>query len=174
LKSTTHMARKRAAPLAGILTTTALLAGLWWVIVAGRSDAWLVGVPAVAVAALVSARLGGGTLAGLSLRGLLGFITLFLRESLAGGLDVARRTLGRQLRIKPGFGSYHTRLQDPRARVLFINCISLLPGTLAADLDGEHVELHLLDSRDNPDPQLQRLEQAIARLFAGRLETGDA
>jgi multicomponent Na+:H+ antiporter subunit E len=167
------MAPNRTATLAGIAATTALLAGLWWLIAEGQPDAWLVGVPAVALAALASARLGGGALAGLSLTGLPGFAGLFLRESLAGGLDVARRTLGRRLRIQPGFGSYRTRLQDPRARVLFVNCISLLPGTLAADLDGERIELHLLDSRDDPARQLQRLEQAIARLFGIRLETPD-
>lgn len=169
-----HIAHKLAAALVGIPATTALLAGLWWLIAQGRSDAWLVGLPAVALAALASARLGGGGLAGLSLAGLPGFIGLFLRESLAGGLDVARRTLGRRLRIQPGFGRYRTRLRDPRARVLFVNCISLLPGTLAADLEGEHIELHLLDSRDDPAPQLQLLEQAVARLFGIRMETRDA
>ena len=167
------MAQHRTATLAGILAITALLAVLWWLIAQGRSDAWLVGVPAVALAALASARLGGAALPALSLVALPGFIALFLRESLAGGLDVARRTLAPRLRIQPGFGRYCTRLQDPRARVLLVNCISLLPGTLAADLDGEHVELHLLDSRDDPDPQLRRLEQAIARLFGIRLETPD-
>ena len=167
------MAHKRTATLVGIAATTALLAGLWWLIAEGRPDAWLVGVPAVALAALASVRLSGGPQRGLSLAGWPGFVALFLRESLAGGLDVARRTLGRRLHIQPGFTSYHTRLQDPRARILLTNCISLLPGTLAADLDGARIELHLLDSRDNPDPQLQRLEQAIARLFGIRLDTPD-
>ena len=167
------MTPKRTATLAGIAATTALLAGLWWLIADGHPEAWLVGVPAVALAALASARLSGGARQRFSLAGWPGFIALFLHESLAGGLDVARRTLGRRLHIQPGFGSYRTRLQDPRARILLTNCISLLPGTLAADLDGDRIELHLLDSRDNPDPQLQRLEQAIAGLFGIRLETPD-
>jgi len=34
----------------GIVVRTAILAGLWWIIVQGRSDAWLVGLPAVAAA----------------------------------------------------------------------------------------------------------------------------
>ena len=38
--------------------------------------------------------------------------------------------------------------------MLLINCIGLLPGTLAADLDGDYAELHLLDASDNPDPQI--------------------
>jgi multicomponent Na+:H+ antiporter subunit E len=82
-----------------------------------------------------------------------------------GGLDVARRTLAPRLRIQPGFKNYRLQLNDPSARILFTNCLSLLPGTLAARLDGNHVELHLLDAGEDPEPGLRRLEQAIARLF---------
>ena len=52
-----------------------------------------------------------------------------------------------------------------------INCVSLLPGTLAARLDGDQVELHLLDAGEDPEPELRRLEQAIARLSGLSLET---
>jgi hypothetical protein len=50
----------------------------------------------------------------------------------------------------------------------------LLPGTLAADFDGDHVDLHMLDSRVDPKPELLRLEQAIAGSFGLTLETDDA
>ena len=163
----------RAGMLANVLARTAILAGLWWLIVQGRADAWLVGLPAVALASWASIRLGGNEPPRLSPGGLVAFITLFLRESLRGGLDVARRTLGLVLRIEPGFRRYRLHLRHPAARVLFINCVGLLPGTLAADLDTDHAELHLLDTGMNPDPQLLRLEQAIARLFGLTLETND-
>ena len=152
---------------------TVLLAGLWWLIVQGRPDAWLVGIPAVALAVLVSDQLNSHALPRLSLAGLFAFIALFLRESVRGGIDVARRTLGPALLIEPGFHRYRLHICHPAARVLLINCIGLLPGTLAADLDGDHVELHLLDTGVNPDLQLQKLEQAVARLFGLTLETGD-
>jgi len=166
------MAQRISMP-AGILARTVLFAALWWLITQGRADAWLVGVPAVALAVFASERLSSGALPRLSLIGLFGFLSLFLRESLSGGIDVARRTLEPNLRIAPGFSSYRLRIQDPRARVLLINCIGLLPGTLAADLDGDFAELHLLDVDNNPDPQIRQLEQAIARLFNVPLETND-
>jgi multicomponent Na+:H+ antiporter subunit E len=158
----------------GIVTTTVILAGLWWLIVQGRADAWLVGLPAVALASWASIHLGSQPLPRLSLTGLVVFAALFLRESVRGGIDVARRTLGPELRIKPSFHSYRLHISHPAARVLLINCIGLLPGTLAAEVDGDRAELHLLDSSDNPDPQLLRLEQAVARLFRLPWETGDA
>jgi len=173
LNGTTRMAQTGKATLPGIATTTAMLAGLWWIIVQGRVDAWLVGLPAVALATLASIRLGSHSLPRLSLGGLMVFTTLFLRESVRGGIDVARRTLGPGLHIEPGFHSYHLHISHPAARVLLINCIGLLPGTLAADLDGDHAELHLLDTGVNPDPQLLQLEQAVARLFGLTLEKGD-
>ena len=173
LNGTTRMAQAQGTTLTGIVTTTAMLAGLWWIIVQGRADAWLVGLPAVALATLASIRLGGNELPGLSLGGLAIFTTLFLSESVRGGIDVARRTLGPGLHIEPGFHSYHLHISHPAARVLLINCIGLLPGTLAADLDADHVDLHLLDTGVNPDPQLLQLEQAVTRLFCLTLETGD-
>jgi multicomponent Na+:H+ antiporter subunit E len=157
----------------GILIRMAILTGLWWLLVQGRSDAWLIGLPAVVLAALASLRLGGRTLPRLSLAGLLGFLALFLRESVAGGLDVARRTLHPRLRIQPGFRKYRLRIDDPMARVLLVNCIGLVPGTLAVDLKGDHAELHLLDACENPEPGLLRLEKAIARLFGLTLELND-
>jgi multicomponent Na+:H+ antiporter subunit E len=167
------MAQTHNTTLPGIVTNMAILACLWWLIVQGRSDAWLVGLPAVALAALASIRLGSQPLPRLSLTGLIAFVGLFLRESVSGGIDVARRTLGPGLRIDPGFRSYRLHISHPAARVLLINSIGLLPGTLAADLDGDYADLHLLDSSANPDQQLLRLEHAVARLFCLTLETGD-
>ncbi len=115
-----------------ILVRVILIAGLWWVITEGRADAWLVGLPAVALATLASVNLSAHASPRVSLVGLLGFVFLFLRKSISGGIDVARRTLTPKLNLQPGFRRYRLNLDDPAGRVLLINCISLLPGTLAA------------------------------------------
>jgi multicomponent Na+:H+ antiporter subunit E len=168
------MVRSRTARASDIVWRTLLLAVLWWLITGGRTDAWLVGLPAVVLAALAIGALGNKPPAGFSPMALPAFVILFLRDSLRGGLDVAWRTLGPKVRVTPGFRRYRLRIGHPAARVLLINCIGLLPGTLAADLDGDHAELHLLDTSVDPAPQLQQLEQAVARLFGVPLETGDA
>ena len=165
-----NMVPTRAGLITGFAAKAAILSGLWWLIVQGRMDAWLIGLPAAALAALASVRLGGHAMRHFSLTGLLVFIAMFLRESIRGGVDVAVRTLEPRLRIQPGFRKYQLHISDPAARVLLINCIGLLPGTLAAELDGDLAELHLLDTRDNPDAQLLQLERAIARLFDLKME----
>ena len=168
------MIRGRADRVTGIAWRVLLLGVLWWLIPQGRTDAWLVGLPAVVLAALASVALGYNRHAGFSPAALPAFVILFLRDSVRGGLDVAWRTLGPKVRIAPGFRRYRLRVNHPAARVLLINCIGLLPGTLAADLDGNNAELHLLDTGVDPAPQLRQLEQAIARLFGAPLETADA
>ena len=164
------MAHPYATVVTSIVARAALLAGLWWILVQGQADAWLVGLPAVALAAMASVYLDREALPGISLAGLFGFVMLFLLESIRGGFDVALRTLTPKLRIKPGFRRYQLHTSNPAARVLLVNCIGLLPGTLAADLEGDVVGLHLLDSDVNPEPQLLRLEQAVARLYGLTLE----
>jgi multicomponent Na+:H+ antiporter subunit E len=163
----------KAAMIPGILARTAVLALLWWIIAQGQVGAWLIGMPAVAAAAMASFYLDRAWSRRISLTGLAVFIVLFLRESVRGGIDVARRTLAPRMRIQPGFADYRLRLTDPFARVLLINCISLLPGTLAARLDSDNVEVHLLDAGENPEPGLRQLEQAIASLFGLSLEATD-
>lgn len=148
-----------------ILTRFTLFASLWWIIVQGRADAWFIGLPTAALAAMASISLSSDALPRLSIIGLFHFIALFISESISGGIDVARRTLSPKVRVQPGFSRYRPALEDPRARILFVNCISLLPGTLSTSIEGDYVELHQLDIRQNPVPQLQRIEQVIARLF---------
>ncbi len=149
------------------------LAGLWWLLTGGSPASWVIGLPAVAAAAWAGRRLGGDAGAGLSLLGLLRFLPFFFWESLRGGVQVAVRTLAPRLRIAPGFSVYRVRLGRPEARVFFANCVCLLPGTLAVDLDNERLELHLLDSASDPSAELRRLECAVARVYREepRLET---
>jgi multicomponent Na+:H+ antiporter subunit E len=157
--------------LSAVMARAALLALLWWVITRGEASAWLIGLPAVLAAAVASVRLGRSGLLRVSPIGLAGLVALFVRESVRGGLDVARRTLAPRLRIRPGFRTFQVRLTDPLARVLLVNCISLMPGTLAARLEGNRLEVHLLDAGQDPDPDLHDLERAIARVFGLSLET---
>ena len=147
-----------------------LLAGLWWVLTNGSAASWLIGLPALASAAWASRRLSGSTRPRISFMGLIRFLPFFIWQSLRGGADVALRTMAPHMRIHPGFSRYRTGLKTLSARTFFTNCISLLPGTLAAELQDEWIEVHVLNSRSNPNSELTRLERVVARLFA---EGGD-
>ena len=163
------LASRLPAPVA----RTLLFAGLWVVVAGIDPGSWLIGVPAVAAATWASLRLEPHPGHRFSPGGALRFGRVFLKESLRGGFDVARRTLGRRLDIQPGFVTYHNRLPPGRPRLLFVTCVSLLPGTLAADLRDDALVIHLLDSRVDARDELAQLENAVAGLFNIELVPGD-
>ena len=150
-----------------MIATAGLLACLWWLLSGGTPSSWLIGIPAVLLAGWWLQRLRPAGNSGLSISGLLVFLPFFIWQSLRGGLDVARRTLVPRMRIQPGLAVYATRLQHHPARVFFVNCVSLLPGTLAADIDGDELIVHMLDNRADPAGELEHLERAVSRIFPG-------
>jgi multicomponent Na+:H+ antiporter subunit E len=90
-----------------------------------------------------------------------------------GGLDVSRRILARPLAISPGFLTYRTALRDQGARVFFLDLISLLPGTLSADLEApERLVIHVLDIGADNYRELAQLELRVARLFRESIRAG--
>jgi multicomponent Na+:H+ antiporter subunit E len=151
------------------LLSLMLAALLWWVLVGGELTSWVVGVPVVAAAVWSAWHLHDGDAGHISLPGLLRFIPFFLWESIRGGVDVASRVLRPCMAIRPGFISYTTTLRSPAARLLFVNCISLLPGTLAADISDDELRVHTLDLEGDTGRELSRLERRVAAVYGERL-----
>jgi multicomponent Na+:H+ antiporter subunit E len=149
-----------------------LFGGLWLVIADNVTSSWIIGLPTVMLASIGSLRLARSraTPARLSVFGLLRFLPFFIAESVRGGVDVAYRVLRPRLKINPGFRTYRPRLAHPAARVLFLDSISLLPGTLSADLRDGLIEVHALDLGTDLLPDLQRLERRVGRIFGESLE----
>lgn len=142
-----------------------LLALLWWTLTGGVALSWLIGVPAILVATLVSGCIARP--AGISLGEMLVFLPVFLTRSLLAAFDVARRTLSPSLDIHPGLLTYTCRLPEGLGRVVFMNIVSLLPGTLTAAQDGPTLTVHVLDCGADHKAQLAALESRIQRIFPG-------
>ena len=142
---------------------TVLFALLWWILTEGAVNSWLVGAPVVLFAVLVSGVLLPGV--SWSLSGLVRFVPFFLWRSLYGGVDVARRALHPRLPISPGLLDYRWRLPPGLPRVFMANTVSLLPGTLSAELDDVYLHVHVLDETGAFTSELQVVEERVARLF---------
>lgn len=155
-------------PVRELIGRVLLFTGVWLLLAGTDPLSWIVGVPAVAGATWASQRLAQRA-RGLSLIGLVRFLPYFLLESVRGGMDVAFRVLRLRLRISPGVQTYRSRLHDRAARIFFAGSISLLPGTLSADLRGSVVHVHALDAATDLTPELARLERRVAELFAQTL-----
>ncbi len=136
---------------------------LWWVLTGGGATSWIIGLPAIALALWVMNRLPQAPFWPISFSGLLQFIPYFLLQSVSGGIDVARRAYSPMLPLDPQIIEFPLKLPAGRPQIFFLNSVSLLPGTLSADLSGKILKVHVLDRK--VDPQLGKLENRVAHLF---------
>jgi multicomponent Na+:H+ antiporter subunit E len=145
-----------------------------WIVVAGAKPADLVmGIVAAACATAASLFLilprGGG----LRLWPLTLLVGRFLWQSVAAGIDVARRALDPRLPLKPGFIVYVTGLPSGTARETFTALMSLLPGTLPAGADTEgRLIIHCLDTAQPVASQLASEEASLTRVLRRRRDYG--
>ena len=147
-----------------------LMVGVWWLLAGAGHDGWLPGIVAVVIGGLLYTRLGGGLGTSLSMPGLLRFIPYFLQQSLLGGVDVAFRALSPSLPLEPAFIRYPIRLEAGEGRYVFLNTISLLPGTFSARLEARHILVHALADGEKATGRLRELEGRVADLFGVTLE----
>lgn len=147
-----------------------LFAVLWWILTGGAADSWLVGVPVVVAAAWLSMTLWSGFQ--LAPLGVLRFIPWFAWESIVGATDVAVRALQRDMPLYPGVVRHRVRLPPGASRVMLANVVSMLAGTLSADIEGDVLVIHTLDMHKDMHAMVLDLEPRVAAMFG--LGLGDA
>lgn len=148
-----------------------VLAGGWWTIAEGDPAGLAFGAPIVLLALAASACTSVAPSPRWSLPGLSRFALAFLSGSLLGGVDVARRALAPRLPISPTLVTFALRLPAGPARNLFMATLSLMPGTLVADLVGDLVEVHVLAGGGAElTRQLRAMEAHVARALGEKLE----
>lgn len=138
---------------------------IWWVFAGSDQASWIIGIPSVLLAAGVSFFLSPGPVLAFSPAGAVLFIPHFVIQSIMSGIDVLRRTFSTVPRINPGMFTYTTRLEEGRGRILLANVISLQPGTLSADLVGDTIVVHVLDTAMPVQANIREMERRIARIF---------
>ncbi len=156
-----------------VLFRLAIYAVAWLALTDAEPVSWVVGAPVVGLATWASLRLRPPGGVRLSLPRALSFVPFFLWQSLKGGLDVALRVMRPGMRVAPGIATYRLRLVTPSARILFLNTLSLLPGTLSADLRGDRLIVHALDATEGEalHAEIARLECRVAAMLGEVLVT---
>ncbi len=105
--------------------------------------------------------------------GALRYAAYFAHQSVAGGVDVARRVLSPSMPIDPDIVRYRMRLEPRQARVLFTDTVSLLPGTLSAGIDDTHITVHVLDRGLPVAESLADVEDRVADVYGITLPPAD-
>ena len=135
-----------------------------WLVFDGVSD-WWIGLLVAACGALLAGWLGRIRAVWWKPLRLPGFVWFFLVESLRGGVDVAWRSLHPALPVRPEFFEYQIALPQGAPSTLLISVISLLPGTLSAELLRQEHVLVVHSLTPGGRHSIRRLEQRIALLY---------
>lgn len=144
---------------------TATLGTLWWVLSGAPADSWYVGGPAIVGALLAAQRLQPAGAASIRAAALLPYVWFFVVASLRGGLQVALRAIRPDPDLRPAMLDVTLQLPGQAERLFLASSISMLPGTVATELDGDLLRLHLLDGRLAAIGDVRSAEQHVARLF---------
>lgn len=156
--------------LRAIFWRSMLLASLWWILTEGQLDSWGIGLVSIALALTASLSLSPPGLSQFSLIGLTSFLAYFLAQSLKGGIQVSLAALRPRLDLHPDVQIIYPRLPEGVGRVILVNTLNLLPGTLSVSLTTEGLRLHILDKRRSIEVEVRNIEARIAHMLGLKLE----
>lgn len=154
-----------------VLWRSTLFAVLWWALTGGDPDSWGVGSVSVTLATCASLVLLPPRPTRVSGLGLVRFVVFFLTESLRGGVQVAAFALRPRMGLKPAFHEVSLRLPEGFGRILLVNTLNLLPGTLSAELDDDRLCLHVLDDTMPTEIEVRAAEARIAHMLGLAFES---
>lgn len=154
----------KKAPAIALLFATLLL---FWLLLNGSlaGDVLLVGVVAALFIAILF-RGGRSILSGFhftphAIFATAGYLMFFLAELVKANLHIARVVLTPSLPISPAIVKVRTRLQSPMGRLLLANSITLTPGTLTVEINGEWLYIHWVNA------EATDIDAATAQIVAG-------
>lgn len=159
----------------GVLTFGVLLG--FWLLLSGKGDLWHLGwgigcslvVTALGYDLLFRGPLRTKEKAGEALR-FMGYIPWLLKEILLAALNVAYLAWHPRMAdlIDPKVIRFRTRLKTDLSRVAFANSITLTPGTITLDIDGDFFYVHSLDPKSRAGLPGD-MERRCGEIFGERL-----
>jgi len=143
------------------LRTDSLVAGLVIAALSTRFLGHLFPRPGMAMSALSFAR---------RMLWFIVYVPMFLAYCVKANLDVAYRVLHIDLPIRPGIVKVKTTLTTDMAKTFLANSITLTPGTLTVDINGDDLYVHWIAvASDDPAEQtkmiVSRFEKILRRIF---------
>jgi len=98
------------------------------------------------------------------------YIPYFLWYCVKANLDVAYRVINPNMPIRPGIVKVRTDLKTDLAKTFLANSITLTPGTLTVDIDGQDLYIHWInittdDAGEQTATIVKRFEGMLRRIF---------
>lgn len=155
---------RRAAGVGTVLFGT-------WLLWSGHTEALLLGLGILScvLVVMLSLRMGlvddEGPRLAVAWR-LARYAPWLLWQIVKANVDVARRILNPKLPIAPRLIRVHTQQRSALGRTIFANSITLTPGTVSIDLDGEDIVVHALTAEAARELQEGTMNRRVAGLEA--------
>lgn len=139
---------------------------IWFILSKGEMSGGLpFAIPCILTACMLAMQLRRAEPFDFHLGLLLVHLPFFLYKSTMSGLDVMRRALHPAMPIAPVLVEFHFSLPPGNPRIFLADIITLLPGTISADMDDEKILIHALDPKMALQSELRHLEKKVARLY---------
>jgi multicomponent Na+:H+ antiporter subunit E len=155
----------------------AFLLLLFWLLLSASFD-WQHILAGVVIALLLTAFWGEIIFTGSQTRfsvgqvfGLAAYLASLVLEIIKANFHVAYLVLHPHLPISPGFVTYHLDLEKDLTTALFLNSITLTPGTITVEYEVDRLVVHCITRENAEAVQHWSLYQKIKKLEEG--EPGD-
>jgi multicomponent Na+:H+ antiporter subunit E len=98
------------------------------------------------------------------------YLPYFFYFCIKANIDVSLRVIHPDVPIRPGIVKVHTTLESEMAKTFLANSITLTPGTLTVDIDGQDLFIHWINiSVEDPARRTKeivgRFEPLLRRIF---------
>ena len=101
------------------------------------------------------------------------YLPWLFKEIALANIDVARRVLSPRLPISPRLIKVRASQRGELARVIYANSITLTPGTVSVDMEGDEITVHAL-SKEAADGVLSgEMDRKVTRLIERRRGRGE-
>ncbi len=96
------------------------------------------------------------------------YMFVFIWQLILANFDVARRVLSPKIPLKPGIVKVKTDLQGDFGKLTLANSITLTPGTLSIDVDGENLYVHTVEVKgETPEEKAKNISEPFEKILGG-------
>ena len=129
----------------GFIVEAAALGGLWLAL-SGHYDAFHLGLGVVSVGLVIWLNSSGPATGGMRIKGFraLVYFMWLVMEIVTSALHVARVVLSPKMPLDPSIVRFTSIQPNDAARVILGNSITVTPGTLTLDINGDQFVVHAL------------------------------
>lgn len=93
------------------------------------------------------------------------YLPWIIYQIIIANIDVAKRALDPRMPIDPGLITFNTFLKTDLSKTTLANSITLTPGTVTVDIDGDEFLIHAITKEAGDDLLEGTMEKKVAHVF---------